>query len=206
MNNILTTATLNWFNDGCCDVIFLDLWDKSPLYFHSGLLDDNSWHYDHYEHLIGHDPSGQLFNIAADHLLNYRFYPTTIISPTSDFSLNQRRAQLGDRIIQRIHLFQLFGYPILDVIAMTEVTELLDTPRQAILGYTTVDTHVEQGQWCASVEWQNDNSVTLSISAISRPVGSEPKRNYGYMRSMQKYAHQQGIDYFMTRVKQGVRV
>lgn len=204
MNNILTTAKLNWFNDGCCDVIYLDLWDKAQLNFHPELPDDQSWHYDHYEHQIGYDPTGELFQTAADHLLNYHFYPTTIISPTSDFSLNNRRARLGDRIIQRIHIFQLFGFPILDVVTMTEVTQLLDSPRQAMFGYTTVDTHVEQGQWCASVEWQNDDVVTLSINAISRPVRTEPRRNYGYMRSLQKHAHRQGIDYFMTRVKTAV--
>ena len=107
INNILTTAKLNWFNDGCCDVIYLDLWDKASLNFHPDLPIDNSWHYDHYEHIIGHDSSGQLFEAAANLLLNYQFYPTSIISPTSDFSLNERRARLGDRIVQRIHIFQL---------------------------------------------------------------------------------------------------
>ena len=201
---ILTTAKLNWFNDGCCDVLYLDLWDKEPLNFNPQESVDESWHRDHYERIIGQDSSGQLFQIASNLLLNYQFYPTDIISPTSDFSLNDRQAKMGDRIIQRIHLFKLFGFPILDAITMTEITKIVDSPRQATLTYTTVATHVEQGEWSASIEWLNDDQVMLSTSAVSRPVRTEPKRNYGYMRAFQQNAHRHGIEHFVNQVRTAV--
>lgn len=200
----LTTAQLNWFDDGCCDVRYLDLWDQQPLNFHPESIIDESWHHDHYDRVIGYDSSGELFEIASQRLLRYEFYPKSIISPTSDFSLNARKARVGDRIVQRIHLFQAFGRPVLDVVAMTEVTQLVDEPRRAVLAYATVATHVEQGEWSAMIEWQGNDEVLLSINAISRPAPAEPKRNYGYMRALQKQAHHQGMNHFVDLVKTAV--
>lgn len=196
----LTTAKLNWFDDGCCDVKYLDIWNNTALSYQPGQLLDASWHEDNYELMLGTDEDGRLFRKAADHLMRYQFYPHDVLSHTSDFSLWNRWAQVGDRIVQRIHLFSLFGKPVLDVIAMNEVRQVITEPRRYGFTYVTVATHVEQGEWTACLEWATDNQLRLTVHAISRPAPDEPSRNYSFMRSLQKSAHQRGLQHFKQTI------
>lgn len=196
----LTTAKLNWFDDGCCDVKFLDIWNDVPISYQPGQSIDDSWHVDQYELSLGHDEDGRLFQKATDLLMHYQFYPQDVVSHTSDFSLWERSAQVGDRIIQRIHLFSLFGKPILDVVAMTEISEVIAEPRRAAFTYVTVDTHVERGEWSVCLDWRDDGELCLALKAISKPKAIEPSRNYGFMRTRQKSAHQRGLQNFKQAV------
>ena len=196
----LTTAKLNWFDDGCCDVKYLDIWNNMALSYQPGQPLDASWHEDNYELVLGMDEDGRLFRKAADHLMRYQFYPHDVLSHTSDFSLWNRWAQVGDRIVQRIHLFSLLGKPILDVIAMNEVRQVITEPRRYGFTYVTVATHVEQGEWTACLEWDPDNQLRLTVHAISRPAPDEPSRNYSFMRALQKSAHQRGLQYFKQTI------
>ena len=197
---LLTTATLNWFDDGCCDVKYLDIWHKAPVTYQPGQVIDDSWHVDTYEVSLGQDEDGRLFRKAADHLMRYQFYPHDVLSHTSDFSLWNRWAQVGDRIVQRIHLFSLLGKPVLDVIAMNEVRQVITEPRRYGFTYVTVATHVEQGEWTACLEWDPDNQLRLTVHAISRPAPDEPSRNYSFMRALQKSAHQRGLQHFKQTI------
>ena len=196
----LTTAKLNWFDDGCCDVKYLDIWNGTALSYQPGQAIDASWHVDSYELALGLDEDGRLFRKAADRLMRYQFYPPDVLSHVSDFGLWNRWAQVGDRIVQRIHLFSLFGKPVVDVIAMNEVRQVITEPRRYGFTYVTVETHVEQGEWSACLEWASDNQLRLTVKAISRPTPEEPARNYNFMRTLQKSAHQRGLQYFKQLV------
>ncbi|MCP5096484.1 MAG: DUF1990 family protein [Chloroflexi bacterium] len=195
-----TTATLNWFDDGCCDVKFLDLWNDAPLSYFPGQQIDDSWHQDHVEQRLGVDESGALFNTAVSLLKKYRFYPKDVMSFVGDFELEERQMKIGDRIVQRIHLLHLFGRPVLDAVTMIEIIDVIDEPRRYGFTYATVDTHVKQGEWTAVVEWQENGDVVLIMKAISRPIPHEPARNYQYMRAFQRKAHQLGMEYFKQSV------
>lgn len=197
---LFTTAKLNWFDDGCCDVKYLDIWNDAPLSYRFGQPVDKSWHVDEYELLLGVDEDGRLFKKAADRLMRYQFYPQDVMSHTSDFGLWNRWVQVGDRIVQRIHLFSLFGKPVLDVVTMTEVTQVITEPRCYGFTYVTVDQHVEQGEWSAWLEWREDNDLILTVNAISRPRPEEPARNYSYMRNLQQTAHQRGLAHFKQTI------
>lgn len=197
---LLTTATLNWFDDGCCDVKYLDIWNNAPLSYRHGQPVDSGWRVDAYELSLGKDENGRLFRKAADLLMRYQFYPHDVMSHVSDFGVWDRWAQVGDRIVQRIHLFSLFGLPILDVIAMNEVRHVITEPRRYGLTYVTVDTHVQQGEWSACIQWRDDNHLILTIKSISKPTPEEPARNYRFMRSLQKSAHQRGLQHFKQAV------
>lgn len=202
--NFLTTATLNWFDDGCCDVRYLDIWAKEPLSYHQDAVVGSSWQHDFYEQLIGYDTTGHLFQAAVDALLTYNFYPKSIMAHTSDFSLNNRLATVGDRIVQRIHVLRFFKRPFLDVIGLTEVTHVSNTARLASLTYATVRPHAVEGEWRAVVDRREDDLVWLTIRATSRPKPAEPSRNHGYMRAFQKFSHQEGIRHFVAQVKTAV--
>jgi uncharacterized protein (UPF0548 family) len=193
---LLTTAKLNWLDDGCCDVKYLDVWNKAPLSYRRGQPIDESWDVDTYKLSLGWDKDGRLFRKAADLLMRYQFYPHDVMSHVSDFGLWNRWAQIGDRIVQRIHLFSLFGKPILDVIAMNEVRQVLMEPRRYGFTYVTVQTHVQQGEWTGCIEWHEDDELSLTINSISKPTPEEPVRNYRFMRSLQKSAHQRGLAHF----------
>lgn len=197
---LLTTAKLDWLDDGCCDVKYLDIWNNAPLSYRRGQPIDDSWHVDTYELSLGTDEDGRLFKKATDHLMRYEFYPTDLLSHTSDFGLWDRWVQVGDRILQRVHLFSLFGRPILDVLTMNEVRDVIAEPRRYGFTLVTVRTHVEEGEWTACLEWRQDNELVLRIKAISRPVPREPARNYSFMRIRQKAAHQQGLAHFKQTV------
>ncbi len=194
---ILTTATTNWFDDGCCDVKYLDLWRNTPLSFTSGQTNGFGWHTDRHDVFLLNDPNGRIFQKAANLLLRYQFYPDTMLSHYGDFDLgNGRPMQVGDRIVQRIHLARLFGRPLLDVIGLTEVTQVIVEPRRRGFAYATAVPHVEQGQWSVQVLWNDNGDLTLTLNAISRPAPQEPTRNHSIMRFLQKKAHQAGIAHF----------
>ena len=197
---LLTTATLNWFDDGCCDVKFLDLWNEAPLSYSPEQIVDGSWHEDKYEQLICNDPSGKLFKKAADLLMRFRFYPKEVMSHASDFDLYERWAEVGDRIVQRIHLLQFLGRPILDAVTMTEITSVIKEPHRCGFTYATVETHVEQGEWSVLLNWRSNGDIVIRIEAISRPVPHEPTRNHSYMRAFQKSAHKRGLAHFTQSV------
>ena len=197
---LFTTATLNWFDDGCCDVKFLDLWNNAPLNYVPGQSIDENWHTDHYVQQLGNDVTGKLYRTASKLLMQYQFYPEDVLTHVSDFDVFERPIQVGDRIVQRVHVFQLLGKPILDVITMTEVVQVIDEPRRCGFTYATVDKHVEQGEWTAVLEWQQNGDVIFTMDAVSRPVPHEPARNYNIMRLLQVHAHQRGMEHFVQQV------
>jgi uncharacterized protein (UPF0548 family) len=206
VNNMgfITSATLSWFDHGCCDVKYLDEWQNAPISFTPGQATDSNWHTDSYEEIILPQANGRSFQNAVDLLLRYQFYPDHILSFTSDFKREQRRLQVGDRIVQRIHLFQLFGRPILDVVSMTEVTRVIAEPRRAGFSYVTVSPHVAQGQWQAIINWHKSGELSLAVKAIIRPNPTEPASNLSIIRFYQRQANQHGLDHF-TRLVQSVQ-
>ena len=200
MLNLFTTATVSWFDDGCCDVKYLDMWHSVPLSYEPGQVIDNSWHHDCHEVVIGRDVDGDLFPKAADHLMRYHFYPPHIMTHVSHSSLANRWLQVKDRIVQRIHLLFTPKIPILNVISMTEIVAVIDEPTCKGFTYATVATHAEQGEWSISVRKQANADILLTMKAISRPVPTEPRRNHRFMRAFQKQAHQQGLQYFQQLI------
>ena len=198
----ITTATLNWFDDGCCDVKYLDLWNDVPLNYKPGQPTDKNWYHDRLEKHLGTDASGKLFQTAVSLLKQYEFYPKDIVSVFGDHNVYRRHIEVGDRIVHRVHVFQLRGWNILDAIAMTEVVNVINEPRSYGITYATVDTHVEQGEWTAVIKWKNNNDVVLEINSLSRPVPHEPTRNYKFMRNLQKQAQLKGLAHFASRVNE----
>ncbi|RMG98583.1 MAG: DUF1990 family protein [Chloroflexi bacterium] len=198
---LLTTVTLEWLSDGCCDVKYLDEWEQVPLNYHASIPLDETWHIDKYEASLGHDATGELFACAADVLMRYEFYPPDVLTHMSDFDLQGRWLQVGDRIVQRVHVWQLRGRVVLDAVVMNEVTAVTQADRRC--GFTCVTTarHVEQGEWSAYVAWLPDGQVVLRVSSVSRPVPEEPRRNYRFIRARQQQAHRRGLSYFQEVVQ-----
>jgi uncharacterized protein (UPF0548 family) len=199
--SLITSATLSWFDDGCCDVKYLDEWQDAPLSFTPGQATDSDWQTDSYEKIILPQANGRFFQKAADQLLRFHFYPKQILCFTGDFTLEQRRVRPGDRIVQRIHLFKLFNWPILDAIAITEITDVVDEPRRAGFSYVTVFPHVAQGQWQAAVIWDESGALRLTVDSILRPDPVEPASNHSLIRYHQRQAHQQGLSHFAQLVQ-----
>ncbi len=198
----LTNATLSWFSTPCCDVKYLDEWHHIPVNYFPKKTDTTEWHHDFHEVVIGHDEDGRLFQHAADQLMRYHFYPLDLVEHVSTFSLDERWAEVGDRIVQRIHLLGKGknGRSLLDVISMTEISETVTESNRCGFTYITVATHVEQGEWGVYIERRPNNDLVLTLRATSRPIPQEPQRNYPFMRALQKRAHQLGIRQFQATV------
>ncbi|MCA9932875.1 MAG: DUF1990 family protein [Ardenticatenaceae bacterium] len=157
---------------------------------------DASWQQDQYEVLLAHDGNGRIFQRAANLLLNYQFYPPNTLAQTSDFSLEKRPMRIGDRVIQRIKVATLRRRAILDIIGITEIHNIINTPRCCGFTYVTVRPHIAEGEWSAQVAWQENGNLILKIAAISRPAPQEPTRNLTFIRTRQLAMHQCGIAYF----------
>lgn len=136
--------------------------------------------------------------------MRYRFYPPDVMAHYGDFDLHERWLKVGDRIVQRIHVFHLFGWAILDALGLTEITQVVNQPRRVGFTYTTTAQHVIQGKWTAMLFWQEDGEVVLTIDALSRPKPDEPARTHAFMRRLQKRAHQRGLAHFFESVSKQI--
>lgn len=196
----LTTATLSWFDDGCCDVRYLDEWNQVPVAFHPEQVGPLRWDQDHHQVELAPRCNGRFFQHARDLLLQYRFYPPTVAPYVSDFRLERRQMQPGDRIVQRFHLLRPFGIPVVDVIGMTEVDEVMVDSRRVRFSIVTTTAHVIEGKWTAELKWEDEGTLTFTVTAVFRPAPAEPRRNHAFIRSLQTSAHRRGLDYFCRLV------
>jgi uncharacterized protein (UPF0548 family) len=202
---LITSATLSWFDDGCCDIKYLDKWQNAPLSFTPGQVTDTNWYSDSYEKVVLSQATDSLFQQAADLLLRFQFYPKQILSSTGDFDLDQRRLRRGDRIVQRIHVLRLMRRAILDVIAIAEITAVVNEPRRVGFSYATVFPHVVQGEWQIAAVWDKSGDLRLKVDSILRPDPTEPNRNHRLIRHFQRYAHQQGLNQFTRIIQKAAR-
>lgn len=108
--------------------------------------------------------------------------------------------QIGDRILQRVHVWQPWGKPLLDVLGLTEIADVVNEPRRVGFTYVTVAPHAAEGEWSAHLAWEEDDQVTLRIKSISRPRREEPARNHAWMRKLQQRAHRRGLAHFQRLV------
>ncbi|MEZ4669897.1 MAG: DUF1990 family protein [Anaerolineae bacterium] len=201
MTNPIQGAKIVFFGaDAAQDVQYLDLWRSVPLTYTLGQAADDSFRRDHYEVTLTPITDRDTFMRAADNLLRYRFYPPSLMHHVSDFSLQQRWMQVGDRLVQRIRTPMPFGLTIMEGITMNEIARVIDEPRRKGFTYVTTAAHEEIGEWSAQVEWQADNALVLTVNAISKTSERIPRWMLPYTRRMQKQAHQQGIEYFIYKL------
>jgi hypothetical protein len=196
----ITSATLSWFDDGCCDVKYLDQWQDAPLSFTPGHVTDSNWYTDSYEKIIIPEAGPPLFQQAADLLFCYQLYSDQVLSFTSDFDQEQRPLRAGDRIVQRAHILHLFGRSILDIITMIEVTGLINEPRRAGISCVTTALHLVQGCWQIMLNWPETGELVVTMKGLSRPSPTEPARHHRFIRSFQRKMQQHGLNHFTRRV------
>jgi hypothetical protein len=188
----------DWYGAGRDDARYLTDWRNATITYDPGQSHDNRYRRDSYRATPGIDPTGRMFATAGDRLLRYQFYPPDVLVHTSDFGLQQRHAQPGDRIVQRIRLFPRPGLPLLDVLTMNEISAVVDEPCRKGISYVTTRQHGEVGLWSAEVTWEPDNRVVLAVRAVARPVRSMPEALHPLLRALQLRAHQRGIQSFIA--------
>lgn len=190
-----------WFGKGRSnDAQYLTLWQNAPLTYDPKQAVDHHWNVDRYEAILGRDTTGALFTQAASLVLHNRFYPEDVMQSVSDFGLENRAARPGDRVLQRIRIFQYNTLPILEVLALNEITEVIDEPRRAGFTYTTTSAHSEIGEWSPRVEWRENGEVALIVEVVSRIRPGAPALARHLARSLQLRAHQLGIENFRALV------
>jgi uncharacterized protein (UPF0548 family) len=192
-----------WFGLGRQkDAQYLQKWRGTPLTYSPNqeipdrAFQDENWNLDRYEIILGQDASGALFQRAAQLVLANQFYPSEVMTTVSDFGLVGRPVQPGDRVLQRIRIFQYRGLPILEILTMNEITEVIQEPRRAGFTYTTTSAHAEIGEWAPTVEWRENGEVALVISVVSRPRSAAFSRSFA--RRLQLRAHKLSIHNFLA--------
>jgi hypothetical protein len=193
-----------WFGQGReNDGRYLDLWRHAPLTYSPAQELDHSWNVDHYETVLGKDDTGDLFRRAARLTLTNQFYPAEVMHSSSDYARENRPIQTGDRILQRIRLFQIAGRSILEVLTMNEITELIQEERRAGFTYTTTAAHSEIGAWTPVVEWRDNGEVVLVIDVVSRVHPGSSSLSQRFTRRMQLRAHRLSITNFLAQLNGG---
>jgi len=191
-----------WFGRGCeSDAQYLQAWREAPVTYNPDQVVNHHWHADHYEIVLGKDETGSLFNRAATITLMNQFYPLDVMYSTSDFGLKNRLAQVGDRILQRIRIFQIAGRPIFEVLALNEISEVIQEPRRVSFVYTTTTVHSEIGEWSASVEWRDNSEVALVIDVVSRALPGTSTPVQKFFRRMQLRADKLCIHNFKALLR-----
>lgn len=180
------------------DAQYLTAWRDAALTYLPETELDSSWNIDRYEVILGRDPSGALFQRAAQLTLRNQFYPSEVMTSVSDFGLADRLVRAGDRIVQRIRVFQYNTMPVLEVLTMNEIIQVIDEPRRAGFTYTTTEAHSEIGEWSPRVEWRDDGEVALIIEVVSRSLPGASALSRKLTRHLQLRAHALSIESFRT--------
>lgn len=199
--DVLLPLRLEWFGSARQDAAYLEHWRGAALSHQQGQPPAARARADRYRVLLGSDATGGLFARAAERLLRYQFYPDDVLVHTSDFTRQQRAAQPGDRVLQRIRVLYLTGLPVLDVLTMNEVSEVIDEPGRRGLSYVTTRRHGEVGEWSAVVEQADEGKVYLRIRSLAWPAPTMPLLTHPIMRALQLRAHQRGIQAFAAAVR-----
>jgi uncharacterized protein (UPF0548 family) len=179
------------------DEQYLEQWRDAPLTYQRGQKIDASWHTDHNEYVFGGKGLSyeELFKRAADLILRYEFYPPSLMIHISDFSRENRRMRVGDRVVQRIRS----SVRVIEALTINEVVEVIDRPSRAGFTYVTTAAHSEMGEFSVLVERRSDQ-LKVTLHTISRTRPEFPFFLRGYARRLQKSAHKRVILYFTQRV------
>ncbi len=180
------------------DATYLDRWRAVPLTYRPGQAVDARFERHHYEVVLSEKANAASFACAADHLLRYHFYPPLIMTHVSDFSHEDRRMKPGDRLVQRIGAANPFGWTLVEGITMNEIWSVIDEPRRAGFIYVTTEAHEEVGEWSAQIEWRMDQSLMLTVSALSHTSDRIPRWFHPLTRRLKQKAHHAGIAHFST--------
>ena len=187
-----------WFGMGRQkDAQLLRAWRDAPVTYFPDQDIDPSWNMDRYEVVLGIDSTGDLFQRAAALTLYNQFYPVEVMEAVSDFSLAGRTVRAGDRVLQRIRVFQSEQMPILEILTMNEITEVIQEPRRAGFTYTTTAAHSEVGEWSPTIEWRENNEVILLIEVVSSTRAGASAYLQRFTRKMQLRAHKLSIAHFI---------
>lgn len=190
-----------WFGAGLeQDAQVLKAWHDVPLTYDPALEIDHNYSVDRYEIILGTDTTPALFERASRLALHNQFYPREVMVNVSDYGLENRTVQPGDRVLQRILIAQMNGLPVLEMLTMNEITEVVDEPRKAGFTYTTTAAHAEIGEWSPVVEWRENGEVALVISVVSRSRPGAPGWARRLSRRMQLRAHRISIEHFKARL------
>lgn len=148
---------------------------------------------DHRVFDLGPDKEGR-FNVLADALLRYRFYPESVMIAYAPFKHMGRRARIGDRIGMLLIAPVFPGLAPLRFPATTQVNLARITPEFAEFGYVTTTQHYGRGAWSARL-LRVDGSLKLVVS--SRMTPTSPMAIFGlpFYRKLQKRAHRLGAEH-----------
>ena len=171
------------------DLLYLHTWREAPLTYSPRQEITAGWNLDHYEVILGVDYTGDLFRRAAELVLQNQFYPPDVLVVTADHQLENRPIQPGDRVLQRIRVFWLRHWPLLELLTLNEVTEVIQEPRRVGFTYTTTAAHSEVGEWSPVVEWRENGEVVLVIDVISISRSGTSDFGRRLTRKLQLRAH-----------------
>jgi hypothetical protein len=139
----------------------------------------------------GPDTPGR-FEVLANALLRYHFYPPEVMVSTGAFNDEGRRARVGDRV-GMVLLVPLFpGYPAIRFPATTEVDVAEVDATHAAFGYITTTAHYGAGAWRATL-FREGGQLKIRLQSRMRPKHPLALLGLPVYRLFQKRAHRLGL-------------
>ncbi len=133
--------------------------------------------------------------------MRFQLYPNRLMSHFGDFDLGDGRwLQAGDRVVQRFHVWRLFGRPLLDVLGLVEIAKAVTEPRRVGYDYVSVSPHAVAGRWSTRLTWQANGDLLLELESLSRPSTQEPAHTHNRIRRWQEQFLQEGVRHFQQLV------
>jgi uncharacterized protein (UPF0548 family) len=144
---------------------------------------------------------GGLFERAGRQLLNYEVFPHELLEATCQWRLESRPVEVGDIILQRIHVLTRKGQPRYDLIGGVRVDRLLRDDWERGLRYLTLRGHPERGMATLLVRKDpGTGQVSFMIETVSAPGRWFTWAARPWARQFQIQAQRRALEHFRHRL------
>ena len=149
----------------------------------------------------GPPAAGGLFERAVRQLLNYEVFPHELLEATCQWRLESRPLEVGDTILQRIHLLTRQGEPHYDLLAGVRIDRLIQDDWERGFHYVTLRGHPERGMATLLVRKDpGTGQVSFMIESVSAPGRWLTWLARPWARRFQLQAAQRALEHFRQRL------
>ena len=194
---------------GSSDAKLLRAWAGRAPSFEPARQSGHGYQADRHVIQLGYEPAGRpaaggLFERAVKRLANYEVFPHEVLEATCQWRLESRPLEIGDTILQRIHVLSRKGEPRYDFIAGVRIDRVIEDDWERGFRYLTLRGHPERGTATLLVRKDpGTGQVTFLIETLSAPGRWFVWLAQPWARRVQLEAIRKALEHFRERVAAG---
>ena len=168
----------------------LSKYSNNCTFFNPDIPIDDTWNVDNYECVITEVPDEPLFTKATEVIMRYQFYPDERIAVYGDFVHENKKAQPGNVILEKLML-------ITDWVAVYNlmvITSFIIEPSR--MGITVFSTNLSfyDGEFTAVLTRNTTGKVSFFFHRISKLNKQLPAVLHPYIRTWQRSTDQKMLE------------